>query len=415
MKRIQPLRSFLFLLTIFCFVSNTFAQLNLASEEVPDKLVPKELSIPSSPLFDLMGASPSLVAKSADIKNFKVDWSFRSWRLNPNIAIQSQPIWELCYNRKKIEKYQQAGRVSRMLASTDLSLGTIQNEVGDRRIGGALKMNLYKQFDPLLIRNMYQDVEQAFQEEYTQLVAKERTLLKQLDTLTKPSEIAVVRAQLKDNDVQLSTFYNRKNTAIQEKAASVMADHWNAAFVDMAFGKIYTYGTDSAGGLGSLRLNRNTGNGFWINAGIGIGKRGMLTTLIRSTFYEEELSFLTRDATTGEEQTQRVNADNRLITLGLSFRYGGPVYNFFIEFVREGKTVKTPIEALNDVFKLPADQQLIESSVKWDIVNPYLITVGGDWRIGRNLMLNYGVRLVFDDQFSTKQVIPIANISCMMR
>ena len=400
-----------FLVTISLFVH---AQ-QPSAEPVPEKLVPRELSIPSSPLFDLMGASPSLVAKSASIKDFKVDWSFRSWRINPNLAIQSQPVWELFYNRKAIDKYQRASRLARMLASTDLSVGTIQNELSERRIGGAVKWNIYQQHDPLLERNMYDDVQQQFQEEYVLLVAKERDLMKQLDSLTHPRDIAAVRALLKENDALLSTFYGRRNTAIQERAKELAGRHWNAAFVDVAFGKIYTYATDSAGSLSKLRLNRNTGNGAWLNFGFGMGKRGMLTGLVRTTFYEEELQFLLRDESTGVEESRSAIAANRLITLGLSFRYGGPVYNFFAEFVREGKTLKTPVQALSDVFTAPGGTAVVQSSVNWDIVHPYLITLGGDWRVGRNIVLNYGVRMVFDNQFKSRQVIPVANISCMMR
>lgn len=110
-----------------------------------EKLTPKEFAIPTSPLFDLMGVAPSQVARTSDIKDFKVDWSFKSWKLSPNLAIQSQPIWEIFYNKKTIENYQKASRFKRSLASIDISIGTIQESNDDRRIGGAIKMNIYKQ------------------------------------------------------------------------------------------------------------------------------------------------------------------------------------------------------------------------------------------------------------------------------
>src|SRR6476659_5144775 len=77
------------------------------------RISPKELTIPASPVFDLMGVTPSQVNRTTDIKDFKVDWSFKSWKLNPNLAIQSQPIWELFYNRKDLSKYQSASRFIR--------------------------------------------------------------------------------------------------------------------------------------------------------------------------------------------------------------------------------------------------------------------------------------------------------------
>ena len=61
-----------------------------------------EFSIPTSAAFDLLGVTPAQVTKPGNIRDFKVDWSFQSWRLKPNIAIQAQPIWELLYNRPSL-------------------------------------------------------------------------------------------------------------------------------------------------------------------------------------------------------------------------------------------------------------------------------------------------------------------------
>jgi len=380
-----------------------------------EKPVPKEFAIPTSPLFDLMGAAPSQVARTSAIKDFKVDWSFRNWRVNPNLAIQAQPIWELFYNKKNLEKYQQTNRLQRMLASLDLSVGTIQIENGDRRIGTAIKMNLFQQKDPLLVKGAYDDVQQIFTAELVALKQTERDLLASLDTLTKPADLQKARLALRDNDQLLATYFSRRNDAIQEKAKEFINDNWNAAFIDLAYGKIYTYGTDSAGNLKTLRINRNSGNGLWVNFGKGIGKRGLVTGLVRTSFYQEEVKFNIKDNVNGTEQEATTIADNKLITLGLNFRYGGPVYNFFAEIIYEGKTIKTPIDAVNEAFTAPPGKTIVSSSVKWDIVRPYTINFGGDWRIGRNLVLNYGMRWLMDKDLKTISFTPIANISCMMR
>ncbi len=380
-----------------------------------EKPAPKEFAIPTSPLFDLMGAAPSQVARTASIKDFKVDWSFRNWRVNPNLAIQAQPIWELFYNKKNLEKYQRTNRLQRMLSSLDLSAGTIQTENGDRRIGTAVKMNLFQQKDPLLVKGAYDDVQQTFAAELLTLKQTEKDLLASLDTITRPTDLQKVRLALRDNDQLLATYFSRRNDAIQEKAKEFIADNWNAAFIDLAFGKIYTYGTDSAGNLKSLRINRNSGNGLWLNFGTGIGTRGLVTGLVRSSFYQEELRFSIKDDVNGIEQEATTIADNKLITLGLNFRYGGPVYNFFAEIIYEGKTIKTPFDAVNEAFTSPTGKTIVASSVKWDIVHPYTINFGGDWRIGRNLVLNYGMRWLMDKNLKTISFTPIANISCMMR
>jgi hypothetical protein len=71
--------------------------------------------------------------------------------------------------------------------------------------------------------------------------------------------------------------------------------------------------------------------------------------------------------------------------------------------------------ALQSVFEAPDGKEIVVSSVKWETVNPYTINLGGDWRISRNVILNYGIRWVMDEKFKTISFTPIASISCMMR
>lgn len=411
MKRIMLTGWLIFLLAF----QQSSAQLQLEDKSLPGRLTPKEFSIPVSPLFDLLGAAPAQVARTGDIKDFKVDWSFRNWRINPNLAIQAQPVWELFYNRRNIQKYQQANYIRRMLASLDLSLGTLQAEGESRRIGGAVKMNVYRQKDPLLVRDVYDSIQKLFDEELLQLRKNEKRLLESLDTLLMPAAVKTTRDSLRENDVLMTSFYNRRNTAIQEKAAGFIAENWNSAYIDIAFGKVYTYTTDSAGTLKKLSLNRNTGNGAWLNFGFGVGKRGLLSGLLRTSFYEEEINFSVKDKATGEEILQAAVAANNLFSLGINYRYGGPIYNFFAELIWEGKRSKTALGALESVFTAPAGKEIIAGSVKWDTVNPYTINVGGDWRISRNVILNYGIRWIMDKNFKTISFLPIASISCMMR
>lgn len=122
-----------------------------------------------------------------------------------------------------------------------------------------------------------------------------------------------------------------------------------------------------------------------------------------------------KDNATGALSSEQAVADNTLNTFGINFRYGGPIYNFFVEFIYDGKTVKTASEALNKAFKAPGGTTVVSESVKWDIVNPYTINFGGDWRVSRNVILNYGIRCILNKNFSTTTFTPVANISCMMR
>jgi hypothetical protein len=403
---------------VFVLLGLKIICLPLAAQEDASagRVSPKEFSIPSSPVFDLMGVTSSQINRTSDIKDFKVDWSFKSWRLNPNLAIQSQPVWELLYNRKDLSKYQAASRFMRRLASIDLSIGSVQDENNDRRIGFATKINLLKRKDPLMAKELYGGISEKYQAEKEELNLQLKQLQQQLDTtadvLSKPG----LRSQIKSTEEQLMTINSRRNEEINSRAKIFVSENWNASSLDIAFGKVYTYQTDSAGSLKSLRLNRNTGWGGWLNGSVGVGKKWLLSGLFRTSWYEEELNFLIRNTDTGEETEQIAIADNTLYTMGLNLRYGGSIYTFFVEFLYEKKGLKTPLEALNETFKVPGNEfEIVGSTVKWDVVHPNTLSFGGDWRISRSVIINYGMRCIFDDNWKFKTFIPVATISCMMR
>ncbi len=409
------MRFSILLLVVFSTAVFTKAACQNLNEEKAGRLSPKEFSIPASPVFDVMGVTPSQINRTSDIKDFKVDWSFKSWRLNPNLAIESQPIWEMFYNRRDLGKYQNASGFMRQLASADVSVGSVQDENNDRRIGYAVKLNLFKQRDPLMARELYEDIGLKYVKERHDLDSQLKALNIQLDTtqniLMKPD----LRNQIKSIEDQLLTSNSRRNAEINERAKIFVAEHWNSSSLDAAFGRVYSYKTDSSGSLKSLRLNRNTGWGAWLNGSFGIGRKLLLSGLFRVSWYQEELQFLVRNKSTLEEVTDQAIADNHLYTAGMNLRYGGALYTFFIEFLYEKKALKTPVEALNEAFKTPNDFEIVPSSVKWDVVHPNTLSIGGDWRISQSVILNYGMRCVFNAQWKIQTFTPVASISCMMR
>src|SRR5207248_7754004 len=100
------MRSCNYFIPVFIFCCFAFlASAQKGNDDITSRISPKELSIPAAPVFDLMGVTPSQITRASDIKDFKVDWSFKSWRLSPNLAIQAQPFWELIYNRKDLTRY----------------------------------------------------------------------------------------------------------------------------------------------------------------------------------------------------------------------------------------------------------------------------------------------------------------------
>ncbi len=379
------------------------------------RLSPKEFSIPPSPVFDLMGVTPSQVNKTSDIKDFKVDWSFKDWKLNPNLAIQSQPIWEIFYNRKNLSRYQQASPLMRKLASIDVSVGTVQNEESDRRIGFAVKMNIIREKDPLMAKELYEDIDGRFADEKTQLTEQLKALQIKLDSTKNVLEKPDLRNQINSTRETLLSLNSRRMEEINGRASVFVVENWNAASLDIAFGRVYTYQTDSAGSLRKLRLNRNTGMGLWLNGGVPIGKKLMLSGLARITNYDEQIDFLLRNTNTLEEENATAVAENNIYSLGVNLRYGSPIYSFFVEFLHESKTTKSAATALQKSFDEPTDMEIVSSSVNWTILHPNSFTIGGDWRIGKNLMINYGMRWVMDNKGKTQAFIPVAGISCMMR
>lgn len=384
------------------------------NEIAAGRVSPKELTISPSPIFDLMGATPSQVTRLADIKDFKVDWSLK-YGVNPNLAIQSQPFWEFFYNRKDLSKYQNASRFMRKLASIDLSFGTIQDESSYRRIGGAIKLNVYKEKDPLMTKELYEDIGVKYKNEKEDLLLQLKELKAKLDTTTNILDKPALRIQIKATEDQLNGQNSRRMGEINERAKIFVNEYWNASSIDIAFGRMYTFKSDSTGTFGMKRNNRSTGWGTWINGNLGIGQKFLFTGLFRYFSYDEQLDFAVIDQATGTESPQKTIAKNSLFSTGINFRYGGSIYTFFIEMLYEYKKLSTAEEALNKFYQARENVKVIGSSLKWEEVHPNTLTFGGDWRISRSVIINYGMRCVFNSNWKFKQFTPVATISCMMR
>jgi len=412
------MKKHLYLIFILTFA---FGKLMSQSEtEKPEKFMPKELNISSSAVFELMGVTPSQISKSSDVKDFKVDWSFKSWRLNPNIAIQGQPIWELFYSRRSIEKYQKASWFGRTMASLDFSVGTVQNEQGDRRIGFGGKINLFKSKDPLLQLRFFDETILRFNEEIITNKEQIKELKTQLDTVKDVGRYRTLSSQLISLENERSDILSRQRDEVIGQSAAFSEMNWNTSFVDIGGGSIYTYKTDSVGSLKKLSLNRNTGYSGWVSAGFGLGRKWLISGLARTLIYDEQINFTTRDTATSEEFSRDTVFGNNLFTLGLNIRYGSPYFNLFVEYYAD-------IRQTNDRFAIvgenstqslpnvPPGQVVIDKTVSWNVQPVHSITLGGDWRMGRNVMLNFGLRMEFDAKWNKQTFIPVSTLVCLMR
>jgi hypothetical protein len=400
-----------FLPMVFGFFYNVLSQQN---DVAAGRVSPKELAISPSPIFDLMGATPSQVTRLADVKDFKVDWSLK-YGVNPNLAIQSQPFWEFLYNRKDLSRYQNTSGFMRKLASIDLSFGSIQDESSYRRIGGAMKINLYREKDPLMAKELYEDIGIKYKTEKEELLLQLKEVKFKLDTCKNILEKPALRMQIKATEDQLNSQNSKRMAEINERAKIFVDEYWNSSSLDFAFGRMYTFKSDSIGTFGMKRNNRSTGWGAWLSGNLGIGKKFLVTGLFRTFRFDEQLDFKIEDQSTGVETAQKVISKNSVFSMGMNLRYGGSIYTFFVEMLYEHKKLNTPGELLSKAYKTPGNAEVIGSSLKWDEVHPNTLTFGGDWRLSRSVIINYGMRCVFNSNWKFKTFTPVATISCMMR
>ena len=403
-----------FLSILFCL--NNFAHSQIIQTESPAKITPREINVASSSIFDMMGVSSSQISKTSDVKDLKVDWSFKSWKLNPNIAVQGQPVWEIIYNRRDLSKYRSASYVMRTLASTDISAGTVQAENNDRRLGGAIKFNLYRKYDALRSEVYYKDIEQKYNTQFEDWQQRMILLKSTIDTTTDIGKRSDLKMQISLLENEAALLNQSRKNEITSRATEFNAENWNSSFVDVAAGKIWTYSTDSAGTLKSVRINRQSGWAMWTNAGYGIGSKILITGLFRVSFYDEQLNFLIKDLDTGNEITATSLVSNKIYSYGINFRYGTPSINFFSELLLEKRQLKTVKDAFNKSdFVGEGNFEIIEGTLKWTALSPFTISFGGEWRISKNLLLNFGMRMEYEKNWKRKTFQPIAGISCLMR
>ena len=407
------LKLFFFLLGIL-MLQNVIAQQSVMGPVSPAGV--SELIIPASPIFDLMGVTPSQVVHYSEIKNFKVDWSFRNWRINPNISLQAQPIWELVYKNKNISYYQRASRLMRSLSSLDLSIGSVAGENSLRKFGGSVKVNLYTQKDPLLVKNAYRDIENNFESQKLTLKSKSNELVKKINTITNPDTIEALKDELTEVQFLLNTLGDRKKEEIILKAQKYISENWNSAYLDFAVGWIRSYTTDSVGSFKTLDFGRNSGTAVWLNGGIGIGKRGMIIGLFRGLFFKEGINFKVQNKITNDIITQRINILNQLISVGVNCRLGGPKFNFFTECFVNARLDNKPEKSIGNNILMNTDLRLIDNSASWvENSDPFSISIGGDWRTSRNVIINFGIRTIFNEAWQVISFTPVATIGCIMR
>ncbi len=369
-----------------------------------------EFAIPSSPAFNMLNANtPSRIERYAGLRDFKVDWSLTNgqsgYNLSPGLAIEVMPVWMMFFDRSAASRYRNASPLTRTLSTLSVSAGTNASN-SKNWLAWAAKINLYRQHDPLNDETFLRSLERMGKAQKDSLRHIASQLHNQKYSLDKRlSDYKAKLAAINDSiDITLEAIQaigHKQSDQLLQAREKYIAKHWNSAYLDLAIGRLYTYiqsqkvvsrvleskdkpgQTDTVSFVASHSLKtRNEGFGVWLSGGLGIRDWGMIAGMVR---FGRKPSLLTD--TIGTQ-----------LSLGLNFRYGTRRYNFFVEGFYDHESYPISEES-TQVFR----QKFL------------MFTLGGDWRISRNVMLSFGIRQTRDVENGTLLMQPLVNINCLMR
>lgn len=412
-----------------CF---TLFLVNFYSDSVSQEsefTIPKqtELAIPPSPAYQMLDAGSSLVSSPGVIRDFKVDWSFRTYRLAPNIAIEAQPIWSIFYNRPTVEKYQKAGAFMQMLSTLSVSAGSFDANDSIRLLSWAGKLTIYRQYDPLNDPEWFEDLSSDYESQKqvidAQLIELKNELKKSESRLAKDS----IELLISQNRMNLESLKNSQKSRIKELQETLKSKYWNQSAIDVAYGKSYSFNRTLTERIDSIKT-RNFGNALWVNAAFGIGRKVLVTGHIRSeqikiiipdsgktTIKDFEVDPFSGDTTIIERDSLFVNfpeARKNILSLGINIRFGSPRYNFFMEaFYTKSKTPTFEDTNWESWSGYGEGGRRRKAEIKEEI----LFAFGGEWKITNSVLLSYGIRTQIDEHLKFRNIIPLASISCLMR
>lgn len=367
-----------------------------------------EFAIPSSPAFNMLNENtPSRIERYASLHDFKVDWSLtngQGYTISPGIAIEAQPIWMLFFDRAGAAKYRSATPLARTFSTLSLSLGTTASNDKNWLAWGA-KLNLYRQHDPLNDAKFLRTLEETTEDAKDTLLLKIKTLeMEQIRLSRRDGNYDERHQALGDSILQVEFDIQELERAQSQKLAEArdqyIQKHWNSSFLDIAFGRLMTYASvqdtlfesvespDVPGETDTVALGNNTlrltkqGYGVWLSGGVGIGANAMIAGMLRY----------------GKKPSRLTGTIGNAYSAGLNLRFGNRRYNFFLE-------------GFYDYFRDPLPQApgaIVEQKF-------YMFTIGGDWRVRRNVVLSFGIRQTKDFDNGTYLLQPLININCLMR
>ncbi|MBP7167500.1 MAG: hypothetical protein KBB64_07565 [Bacteroidia bacterium] len=364
-----------------------------------------DFTIPAAPAYQLLDANASLVGRASVTRDFKVDWSLKSYRLAPNLALEMQPVWLVTYNKNNdVSRYRKAGYLMRTLTTLSASAGTLDGNDSTRFFSYALKLNLYRSHDPLLDEQLYNDYQSSYEIALNTQRAELDSMLRERKKLESTPERDSLDANILRKENELYQFRKTFRDQLKQRQDEYRAKYWNASYVDIAWGRAFSFNPKLADRIDSLSLD-NTGNAVWINASFGIGRRWLISGMFRTINKQGLLRTSAMDSLTGSPIITTSKKDLFDFATGLNIRYGSVRYSFFIEgFLTRNRNVAAILEngldSGNDL--LVTEERLI-------------LAYGGDLRLGNNVLLNYGIRTTVNKSLKFGGMVPIASVTCLMK
>ncbi len=379
-------------LLVLCLCGYTLAQEDEFYEELSDA----EMSIPSSPAFALLGVNPEIVLRPSDLRSFKVDWRIKNYNLAPDLALEAQPLWHLYYKKRPFNEYINAGPVARRLSTLGVSVGTAKID-GVNHAAYSIKMNLYAENDLISDRAIVAELAEEHDASLLEVQRKMDSLVIRRYETQDPTDKAIVQEEIDALRLRKRAISVEAKEKYRDAIEAYQYENWNRTMLDGAFGMVYTYDNQ---GFDSLKVKR-AGMAFWLNGSLKMGRNGLLSGIFK--------------------YTRIIDSSNKLF--GLSYRYGNAKFNFFTEVVYEnlGNFFDLTQEVAFDEEEFLAGKFEEDLGSGWinfnndGTINQYTIAYGGDFRLSRNILLNFSLRTQFTGAMKMERLLPVANVICLMK
>lgn len=370
--------------------------IGISQDQVYEEWKKTESAIPSAPAFAMLGVNPETVLRPSDLKSFKVDWRIKNYNLAPDLALEAQPLWHLYYKNLDYQAYLKTSALAKKLSTISLSFGTAKLD-GVNHASYALKVNLYRHADLAGQKDKLKEMELAYYDQNRGLVNALDSLLFALPTLTDMEERRKVNQEIDSIRRELKRMNREMRTDLRTRLEEMHYDQWNRTMLDLAFGSVYTYNNGKQEG----ERIRHAGIAMWLNGSIRSGSQGLVTGIFRYTGLHRKSN----------------------IMMGTGYRHGNANFNFYGEVVYEflGNYFDPEAEESFDPQEVFANDFAQDLGSSWLNFNnnesrsQYTVSVGGDFKLHRNILLNFALRTQFNDEGEMLRLLPVANVVCLMK